>query len=58
MTSGAGHDSQVFGQYMPACLLFVPSHRGISHSPDEYTKAEDLEKGIQLLIKILYELAY
>ncbi|MDQ1001919.1 allantoate deiminase [Neobacillus niacini] len=58
MTSGAGHDAQVFGQYMPACLLFVPSHRGISHSPDEYTKAEDLEKGVQLLIKVLHKLAY
>ena len=58
MTSGAGHDSQVFGQYVPTSLLFVPSHRGISHSPDEYTKAEDLEKGVQLLTKTLYELAY
>lgn len=58
MTSGAGHDSQVFGQYVPTSLLFVPSHRGISHSPDEYTKADDLEQGVQLLIKTLYELAY
>lgn len=58
MTSGAGHDSQVFGKYLPTSLLFVPSDRGISHSPDEYTKTVDLEKGIQLLIKVLHELAY
>ncbi|WP_232713548.1 allantoate deiminase [Bacillus xiapuensis] len=58
MTSGAGHDSQVFDQFCPASLLFVPSHKGISHSPYEFTRTEDLEKGIQLLIKILYQLAY
>jgi len=58
MTSGAGHDSQVFGQYIPTLLLFVPSKNGISHSPLEFTRTEDLEKGIQTLIKVLYELAY
>lgn len=58
MTSGAGHDSQVFGQFCPTSLLFVPSHKGISHSPFEFTSTKDLEKGIQLLIKVLYELAY
>ncbi len=58
MTSGAGHDSQIFGQYYPTSLLFVPSHKGMSHSPLEFTSTEDLEKGIQILIKVLYELAY
>ncbi|KKI90630.1 allantoate amidohydrolase [Bacillus sp. SA1-12] len=58
MTSGAGHDSQIFGSYCPTALLFVPSKNGISHSPCEFTKTEDLKKGIQLLIKILYKLAY
>lgn len=58
MTSGAGHDSQIFGSFCPTSLLFVPSHKGISHSPNEFTRTEDLEKGIQLLIKILYTLAY
>ncbi|WP_223192936.1 allantoate deiminase [Paenibacillus sedimenti] len=58
MTSGAGHDSQVFGQFCPTSLLFVPSHKGISHSPYEFTKTQDLKQGIELLIKVLYELAY
>ncbi|MGM7724654.1 allantoate deiminase [Metabacillus sp. Hm71] len=58
MTSGAGHDSQIFGTFCPTSLLFVPSHKGISHSPNEFTRTEDLENGIQLLIKILYKLAY
>ncbi|MED1738498.1 allantoate deiminase [Bacillus swezeyi] len=58
MTSGAGHDSQILGQYCPTSLLFVPSHKGMSHSPFEYTSTEDLERGIHLLIKVLHELAY
>ncbi|WP_235867408.1 allantoate deiminase [Priestia abyssalis] len=58
MTSGAGHDSQIFAPFCPTALLFVPSHKGISHSPYEFTRTEDLEKGIQLLIKVLYDLAY
>jgi allantoate deiminase len=58
MTSGAGHDSQMFSPFCATSLLFVPSHKGISHSPHEFTRTEDLEKGIRLLIKLLYELAY
>ncbi len=56
--SGAGHDSQVFGSICPTALLFVPSVDGISHSPQEYTKTEDLDKGIDVLTELLYKLAY
>lgn len=58
MVSGAGHDSQVFGTFCPTALLFVPSHQGISHSPKEYTKPEDLATGVNILTSFLYELAY
>ncbi|NUU60108.1 allantoate deiminase [Paenibacillus agri] len=58
MTSGAGHDSQVFGTYCPTSLLFVPSHLGISHSPREFTGTDELVCGVRLLIELLYELAY
>lgn len=58
LISGAGHDSQVFGDYCPTMLLFVPSQNGISHSPSEWTAPEDLEKGIQMLMGELYTLAY
>lgn len=58
LISGAGHDSQVFGGYCPTMLLFVPSRHGISHSPDEWTEPDDLEKGIQMLMGELYTLAY
>ncbi|WP_172250766.1 Zn-dependent hydrolase [Saccharibacillus deserti] len=58
MTSGAGHDSQVFGTFCPTALLFVPSRGGLSHSPAEFTETEDLERGVKLLIDLLYKLAY
>ncbi|MGE6464079.1 Zn-dependent hydrolase [Alkalihalobacillus sp. NPDC078480] len=58
MVSGAGHDAQVFGLTCPTLLLFVPSQKGISHSPEEWTEPESLEKGLQLLKAQLYTLAY
>ncbi|MGE7946324.1 allantoate deiminase [Lysinibacillus sp. NPDC093688] len=58
MPSGAGHDSQIFAQYVPTAMLFVPSIDGISHNINEETKIEDLVKGIEVLADVLYELAY
>ncbi len=58
MHSGAGHDSQIFAIHVPTAMIFVPSHDGISHNPDEFTEIEDLVKGVELLIKGLYQLAY
>lgn len=58
MHSGAGHDSQIMAQFVPTAMIFVPSQSGISHSPLEYTDPKYLEKGVQLLIDTLYELAY
>ncbi|PKG22039.1 allantoate deiminase [Niallia nealsonii] len=58
MISGAGHDSQMFGTFCPTALLFVPSQKGISHSPLEFTKIEDLKNGVIVLIKLLHKLAY
>ncbi len=58
LVSGAGHDAQMFGTFCPTALLFVPSVGGISHSPKEYTKSGDLEKGIDVLTEFLYKLAY
>ncbi|MCY9028397.1 allantoate deiminase [Bacillus inaquosorum] len=58
MVSGAGHDAQMIGRRHPACMLFVPSRDGISHSPKEYTSARQLEIGVRALTDLLYKLAY
>jgi allantoate deiminase len=58
MHSGAGHDSQIFAPVVPTAMLFVPSHKGISHNPAEFTEPSDLAEGVKGLINALYELAY
>lgn len=58
MNSGAGHDSQIFAKKVPTALIFVPSHKGISHNPLEFTEPKDLAQGIMALIETLYYLAY
>ncbi|RFU66036.1 allantoate deiminase [Peribacillus glennii] len=58
MHSGAGHDAQIFAPVVPTAMLFVPSHKGISHNPAEYTEPDDLAEGVKALISTLYELAY
>lgn len=58
MVSGAGHDAQMFQRSCPTAMLFVPSHRGISHSPLEYTSPGDLGTGVFVLAQLLYSLCY
>jgi hydantoinase/carbamoylase family amidase len=49
MTSGAGHDSQVINQIVPAGIIFVPSKDGLSHVPEEWTSAIDIARGVNVL---------
>jgi N-carbamoyl-L-amino-acid hydrolase len=49
MPSGAGHDAQDMAKITPTGMIFVPSRGGISHSPKEFTSAEDLANGASVL---------
>lgn len=53
MHSGAGHDAQIFQPYMPVSMLFVPSHKGYSHRPDEYTDEKYIKKAVSILCDYL-----
>jgi N-carbamoyl-L-amino-acid hydrolase len=57
LPSGAGHDAQMMAAICPACMIFVPSARGISHNVDEYTSPADLTAGANVLLRLLLELA-
>ena len=57
MTSGAGHDAQMFARVCPTSMIFVPSVGGISHNPAEHTEPEDLIAGANVLLATLTELA-
>ncbi len=50
MPSGAGHDAQDMTHVAPTGMIFVPSVDGISHSPREYTTAEDMANGANVLL--------
>lgn len=58
MHSGAGHDSQIIAQKTKTNMIFVPSIGGISHSPLEYSKIEDIGRGYLLLKAFLREIAW
>jgi allantoate deiminase len=51
LPSGAGHDTQVLAPYVPSAMLFVPSRRGVSHSPAEQTRPEHCELGARVLAR-------
>lgn len=51
LPSGAGHDAQDMAQIAPTGMIFVPSRGGISHSPREFTSAEDMAKGASVLVE-------
>jgi len=57
MPSGAGHDIQFFCNHAPSAMFFVPSVGGVSHAPDEWTHWSDCERGTQLLLECVMELA-
>jgi N-carbamoyl-L-amino-acid hydrolase len=57
MTSGAGHDAQMFARVCPTAMIFVPSEGGLSHNPAEYTSQEQIKDGANVLLQLLLELA-
>jgi N-carbamoyl-L-amino-acid hydrolase len=57
LPSGAGHDAQMLARVCPTAMIFVPSHKGISHNPAEHTESDDLIKGANVLANVLLELA-
>jgi len=57
MISGAYHDAMVLGAKVPMGMIFVPSAGGLSHHPDEYTAAADIDRGVQVLAGALARLA-
>lgn len=50
MPSGAGHDAQELALICPMGMIFVPSVGGISHSPREFTRPEDVANGVNVLM--------
>ena len=57
MPSGAGHDAMQMAKITPAAMIFIPSRRGISHNPQEWTSPDDIGLGTQLLMETMIQVA-
>ncbi len=53
LPSGAGHDAQNIARLAPIGMIFIPSVGGISHSPKEYSRPEDVERGANVLLQTI-----
>src|SRR5829696_2172017 len=56
LPSGAGHDAQDMARLGPVGMIFVPSVAGISHSPREFSRPEDIANGANVLLHTLLKL--
>jgi beta-ureidopropionase / N-carbamoyl-L-amino-acid hydrolase len=56
LPSGAGHDAQEMARLGPMGMIFIPSVGGISHSPKEFSRPEDITNGANVLLHTLLAL--
>jgi N-carbamoyl-L-amino-acid hydrolase len=56
LPSGAGHDAQEIARLGPVGMIFIPSIGGISHSPKEYSRSEDIANGANVLLHTFLKL--
>lgn len=55
--SGAGHDAKYAADVQPAGMIFVRSRGGVSHCETEYSEAEDIALGVNVLLRAALALA-
>src|SRR5439155_26665002 len=56
LPSGAGHDAQELARIAPMGMIFIPSLGGISHSPKERSRPEDVTTGANVLLQSVLRL--
>jgi N-carbamoyl-L-amino-acid hydrolase len=56
LASGAGHDAQNMARLCPMGMIFVPSVDGISHSPRERSRWEEIACGAEALYRTILRL--
>lgn len=53
LPSGAGHDAQMLARIAPMGMIFIPSQGGISHSPKEFSRWDDISNGANVLMQTI-----
>ncbi len=56
MLSGATHDTHLFSEEMDTVMVFIPSKNGVSHSPEESSKYEDLARAVDVVADTILKL--
>ena len=56
ITSGAGQDAQMLARICKTAMIFIPSIRGISHNPAEYSADADVGNGANVLLDVVQKL--
>ena len=57
MVSRAYHDSLFIAQLAPFTMIFIPCRDGVSHRPDEFSSAEQIARGVEVLARTLAHLS-
>ena len=57
ITSGAGQDAQMLARICKTAMIFIPSIRGISHNPAEYSTDADVANGANILLDVVKQLS-
>lgn len=57
MPSGATHDGNMIALKIPIGMIFVPSHKGISHNKAEWTEWSQCEQGAGVLYQSICQIA-
>lgn len=57
LPSRAYHDSLFIARIAPMGMIFVPSKSGYSHRADEFTSAEEIGRGVEILAQTMAALS-
>jgi hydantoinase/carbamoylase family amidase len=57
VVSGAFHDALNMGRLTEMAMIFIPSKDGVSHTPAEFTKFDQIVSGTKVLVETLVKVA-
>lgn len=57
LPTGAGHDAGVLAAHVPSGMLYVRNPTGVSHAPEEFAEAADVDRGARALADVLEHLS-
>nr|WP_300145610.1 allantoate amidohydrolase [Propionicimonas sp.] len=56
LPTGAGHDAGILAATLPTAMLFVRNPTGVSHAPEESATPDDIDTGVDALVRVVKEL--